>query len=159
MMCSLTRSLTFVGLLLVSSAPAMAQATAEQLDAIAKQSAEQFDMQKEVFKESKEWLKSEKHTVGNDKVSRADFVKLIDDLYTAGATRVYFTAIMSEGDVEKAPALMLIVGGAPAVRTKVFDTVNAFNKKLFTAAGKPELIEALKQPDAGQPILQMQFEF
>lgn len=141
------------------AAPTFAQATAEQMDEIAKLSARQFDMQKEVFKEAREWLKSEKHVPSNEKATKADVTKLVDDLYAAGAMRVYFTAVVPEGDVEKAPAMMLIVGGQSAARAKVFDTVNAFNKQLLTALGKPELVEGLKQADAGQPIVQLQFDY
>jgi uncharacterized protein (DUF2141 family) len=143
----------------LSVGSASAQATAEQLDQIAKLSAEQFDMQKEVFKEAREWLKSEKHVPSNEKATKADVTKLVEDLYAAGAVRVYFTAVMPEGDVEKAPAAMVIIGGQAAARAKVFETINAFNKTLLTALGKPELVEGLKQADAGQPVVQLQFEY
>ncbi|MGC3969657.1 MAG: hypothetical protein QM775_20690 [Pirellulales bacterium] len=134
-------------------------ATAAQLDEIAKLSAEQFDMQKETFKEAREFLKNDKHGLTSDKLAKAETVKSIEALYTAGATRVYFTAIVEEGENRKAPAMMLIVGGQPAVRTKTFEAINAFLKSLLDAAGKPELFETLKQVDAGQPVLSVALEY
>lgn len=138
-------------------APVGAQTTAEQLDQIAKLSADQFDMQKETFVEARAWLKDAKHTIANDKLKKDDVVKLVDDLYTAGALRVYLTAITPTGDGQAAPALMAVVGGQPAVRTKAFEAVNTFIKTLTTAEGKPQLTETLKVPDAGQPVLTVAF--
>jgi uncharacterized protein (DUF2141 family) len=158
-MTHLTRLFAILTIAVLSSGSASAQATAEQMEQIAKLSAEQFDMQKEVFKEAREWLKNEKHVPSSDKTTKADVTKLVEDLYAAGAVRVYFTAVMPEGDVVRAPAAMVVIGGQPAARTKVFETINAFNKTLLTALGKPELVEGLKQADAGQPVVQLQFEY
>jgi hypothetical protein len=158
-MTHLARLFAALTIAVLSAGSASAQATAEQMDQIAKLSAEQFDMQKEVFKEAREWLKNEKHVPSNEKTTKADVTKLVEDLYAAGAVRVYFTAVMPEGDVVKAPAAMVVIGGQPAARTKVFETINAFNKTLLTALGKPELAEGLKQADAGQPVVQLQFEY
>jgi len=137
-----------------------AQATPEQLDDVAKLSADQYDKITEVFAEAKAWLKDEaNHKFTNAKLKRDDAKKLVDDLYAAGALRVYASALMKDGDKQTAATLMVVVGGQPAVRTKVFKTMNDFNKAQLTAQGKPELLEALTMPDAGQPIMQVVLEY
>jgi aminoglycoside phosphotransferase family enzyme len=139
---------------------AQAQATPEQLDQIAKLSAEAYDKQPEVFAEAQAWLKDEaKHVFANKMLKREDGKKLVDDLYAAGAVRVYAAGLVPEGDKKTAAILSVVVGGKPAVRAKVYSIINDFYKTQLKAQGKPELLEALVQPDAGSPIVQVTLEY
>ncbi|MCE9606868.1 MAG: hypothetical protein K8U03_18430 [Planctomycetia bacterium] len=149
-----------VGLFSCGAGQAGAQATPEQLDEVAKLSANQYDQIKEVFAEARAWLKDEaNHKFTNAKLKRDDAKKLVEDLYAAGAVRFYASALMKNGTAETASTLMVVFGGQPAVRTKVLKTVNDFNKTQLTAQGKPELLESLTMPDAGQPILQVVLDY
>ncbi len=139
---------------------AQAQATPEQLDEIAKLSADAYDKQPEVFAEAKAWLKDEaKSAFANKALKREDGKKLVDDLYAAGAVRVYAAGLVPEGDKKTAAVLSVVVGGKPAVRTKVYSIINDFYKTQLKAQGKSELLETLVQPDAGSPILQVTLEY
>ena len=159
----MSRSFAFA-LALVGSAilvpSAQAQATAEQLDEIAKLSANAYDKTPEAFAEAKDWLKDEaKHVFANKKLKREDAKKLVEDLYAAGAVRVYASGLVPDGDKQTAGVLSVIVGGKPAVRTKVYSLVNDFVKAQLKAEGKTDPIETLVQPDAGSPIVQVPLEF
>jgi hypothetical protein len=139
---------------------AQAQATPEQLDEIAKLSASAYDKTPEAFAEAQAWLKDEtKHVFANKKLKREDGKKLVNDLYAAGAVRVYAAGLVPDGDKQTAGVLSVIVGGKPAVRTKVYSLVNEFVKAQLKAQGKNDPIETLLQPDTGSPIVQVPLEF
>ena len=139
---------------------AQAQATADQLDQIAKLSADAYDKQPEVFAEAKAWLKDDaKHAFANKKLDRAEGKKLVDDLYAAGAVRVYAGGLVPDGEKQNAGVLSVIVGGKPEVRAKVYSLINDFMKKQLAAQGKADLLGSLVQPDAGSPIVLVPLEF
>lgn len=104
-----------------SQVPEQAQFERDLLDGFAHKVIQTFDNGKRP--EIRQWMKNKtKHKFTPEKAKREDIKLLVDDLYKAGAWKIYPDA---HGDVV-ATSLLVVIGGDPVVRDKVEKRVAAF---------------------------------
>jgi hypothetical protein len=96
--------------------------------------------------EARSWLQEPSHVIfeGSKETAR----KLVDDLYTAGATEVYVTGISEFGASELTASLVAVLPQTPEVRRKVFEVQAAYARE----------IEEEPAPDVGQKYLRFIFD-
>lgn len=152
-MSALTR---FVGALMVVSfcaglevKTARGQFTPDQVNAM----IAAMDMQTDVA-EARKWLPDEKaHLIGpTSKMKRADIKKLVDDLYAAGALKVYFVGIVKEGATESSQLLTVVLPPTGPSRAKIGAVMDAFYKAYLPTVGLTELFEGIKFMEMLQPV-------
>lgn len=144
-------------LLLFAAGPAAVQAADDAAASI----AEAMDKQPDAFAEAKKWLADEKgHVVGpTSKMKRAEVKKLVDDLYAAGAVRVYFIGLEKADGVEKSQLLTIVLPSAPAGRTKIAGVIDAYYAAYLPTVGLADLVAGLKYQEANQPVHPMNLAF
>ncbi len=119
------------------------------------QAAEMLATKDEVA-EARAWLADEtKHKLW--KVDRPTVVKLVDDLYAAGAASVDAAGIISEGDVQIAALFVVTLPREAAARAKVVEAHNAFWKDFLKDAEEDDLKD-YQTRDAGQKHLVVNFD-
>lgn len=152
-MSALTR---FVGVLMVVTFCAgSAVETAQAQTATDASSAiiAALDMQADMA-EARKWLGDEKtHIVGpTSKMKRADIKKLVEDLYAAGALKVYMVGIEKSGGNETSQLLTIVLPATGAARAKIGAVQDAYYKAYLPTVGLSDLAEGLKFMDAMQPV-------
>jgi hypothetical protein len=145
------------GLILFALMPTLVRAADDAAATI----AEAMDKQPDAFAEAKKWLADEKsHVLGpTSKMKRADVKKLVDDLYAAGAVRVYFIGLEKTDGVEKSQLLTIVLPSAPAVRTKIAGVIDAYYAAYLPTVGLADLAAGLKYQEANQPVHPMNLAF
>ena len=113
-----------------------------------------MDKQTDAYAEARKWLTDDKtHVVGpTSKMKRADVKKLVDDLYAAGAVRVYFVGLEKVDGVERSQLLTIVLPVQKPDRAKVGAVQDAFYKAYLPTVGLAELAEGLKFVDMQQPL-------
>jgi len=112
--------------------------------------------EKDSVAEAKAWLADEqKHKLW--KVDRPTVVKLVDDLYAAGAVSVHAASVDSIGDGQIAALFVVTLPTEAAGRAKVVETHNAFWKGYLQDVDEDELKD-FQTRDAGQKYLVVNFD-
>lgn len=96
--------------------------------------------------EARKWLESESHVLFEGDKETA--VKLVSDLYDAGAKEVWIIGISAFGDSEVAAAFVAVLPDDSAARKRVFAVESDFQK----------LVDLEPTTDVGQKYLHMTFD-
>jgi hypothetical protein len=96
--------------------------------------------------EARNWLQTESHVLFEGDKEAA--VKLVSDLYSAGATKVWVIGISEIGDAEVAAAFVAVLPADAASRKRVFAVESDFQK----------LIGEDPSRDTGQKYLHFSFD-
>src|SRR5689334_20903555 len=112
---------------------------------------------KETYAEAKDWL-SPKHT--NHALWKGDreaIVKLVDQLYEAGAVKVYAVGFDKADNPQIVAQFVAELPTDAAARKKVFSTHNKFWKKYLSGEDEEEL-KSFMEKDNGQKYLVLNFD-
>lgn len=96
--------------------------------------------------EARSWLREPSHVIFEGSKDAA--IKLVEDLYRAGATEVYVTGITEFGDSKLTASLVAVLPNNPDARRKVFEVQAAFMRE----------IEEEPAADVGQKYLRFIFD-
>lgn len=96
--------------------------------------------------EARRWLQSDSHILFEGDKETA--VKLVSDLYSAGAKEVWIIGISELGDSEVAAAFVAVLPDDTAARKRVFAVESEFQK----------LVDLEPSRDVGQKYLHMSFD-
>jgi hypothetical protein len=112
---------------------------------------------KETFAEAKDWLspKHENHSLW--KGDKKAITKLVDDLYEAGAVKVYAVGFDKEDKVQVVAMFVAELPKDAAARKKVFKTHNKFWKEYLSDEDEEELKEFMEK-DNGQKYIVLNFD-
>lgn len=117
------------------------KAVAAEDDRIAEQEVSASDKA-----EARSWLRDPSHVIFEG--SKETAVKLVDDLYNAGAVEVWVTGIAELADAKLTASLVAVLPADPEARRKVFEVEAAFKRE----------IEEEPASDVGQKYLRFIFD-
>jgi hypothetical protein len=112
---------------------------------------------KDEYAEAKEWLlpKHENHKLW--KGNREAITKLVDDLYTAGAAKVYAVGFEKDDEVQVVAMFVAELPTEAATRKKVIERHNKFWKEYLSEVEEEELATYLVK-DTGQKYVVSNFD-
>lgn len=107
-----------------------------------------YEARSDEYAEARTWLKNAENRPA--KVSHDLFVKLVEDLYAAGAEKVYVTGLIARDEGATCDGLTVLV--APTEhepRNRVLEVRRKHYASYLPTVGKPELVEPLSSSESG----------
>jgi hypothetical protein len=112
---------------------------------------------KETYAEAKDWLSPKHANHALWKGDREAIVKVIDELYEAGAVKVYAVGFEKDDNPQIVAQFVAELPTDAAARKKVFDTHNKFWKKYLSGEDEEEL-KSFMEKDNGQKYIVLNFD-
>lgn len=107
-----------------------------------------YESRPDEYVEARAWLKNAKNRPA--KVSHDLFVKLVEDLYAAGAEKVYVSGLVPQDEGATSDRLTVLVAPTDhGPRNRVLEVRRKHYASYLPTVGKPELVEPLSNSESG----------
>jgi hypothetical protein len=117
-----------------------------------------FATRPDEYREARDWLKDSKNKPV--KLERAVVVKLVDDLYAAGATTVYAAGLKptDDGGVTSSSLVALVSATDDVLRGRVLEVRNKHYAAYLPTVGKVDLVKDLSKNEIGLAVIEIELQ-